>query len=278
MFQHSQHLYVTSTPTVQELHAIIKKMRSNASPDPDGLNVGFYKATWEWISTDIHKLVSDFYSSAFLNQEITQTYITLIPKKMQPTVPQDFRPISLCSVIYRLIAKSLADRLKTYLPNYIHNAQYPFIQNKHISSNMIITQEIIHSFGLKNWTGKAFMLKLDLAKAFDHLNWNFLTQALHRLHLPGHFIQLLKCCYNSPSMAVLVNGRPTEFFTPNRGIRQGCPLSPFLFAIAINELSITLNQALQDANLQGVSLGHNCPPIHSLLFADDLILCGAANM
>jgi len=139
MFQHSQHLYVTSTPTVQELHAIIKKMRSNASPGPDGLNAGFYKAVWEWISTDIHKLVSDFYSTAFLNQDITQTYITLIPKKMQPTVPQDFRPISLCNVIYRLIAKSLADRLKIYLPNYIHNAQYAFIQNRHISSNIIIT-------------------------------------------------------------------------------------------------------------------------------------------
>jgi len=79
-------------------------------------------------------------------------------------------------------------------------------------------------------------------------------------------------------MAVLINGRPTKFFLPNRGIRQGCPLSPFLFAIAINELSITLNEALQNANIQGVSLGYNCPPIHSLLFADNLILCGAANI
>lgn len=77
-------------------------------------------------------------------------------------------------------------------------------------------------------------------------------------------------------MAVLVNGDPTGFFFPRQGIRQGCPLSPFLFAIAINELSIALNHAMQNANLQGVTLGYNCPPIHSLLFADDLILCGAA--
>ena len=77
---------------------------------------------------------------------------------------------------------------------------------------------------------------------------------------------------------MLVNGRPTKFFTPNRGIIQGCPLSPFLFAIAINELSISLNHAMQNANLQGVSLGHNCPPIHSLLFTDDLIICVAATM
>jgi hypothetical protein len=79
-------------------------------------------------------------------------------------------------------------------------------------------------------------------------------------------------------MAVLINGCPTEFFLPKRGIKQGCPLSPFLFAIAINELSITLNEALQNAHLQGVSLGYNCPPIHSLLFAEDLILCGTTNI
>ena len=93
---HSHHLYVTSTPTIQELHTIIQQMCSNASPGPDGLNARFYKAAWEWVSTDIHNLVGDFYNSAFLNHEITQTYITLIPKKMQPTVPQDFRPIRQC--------------------------------------------------------------------------------------------------------------------------------------------------------------------------------------
>jgi hypothetical protein len=146
---------------------------------------------------------------------------------MQPILPQDFRPISLCNVIYRLIAKTPADRLKPYLPDYIHNTQYAFIQNRHISSHIIITQEIIHSFGLKNWNGKAFLLKLDLAKAFDRLDWELLIQALHRLQLPPHFIQLLKVCYTSPSMAVLINGRPMEFFFPKQGIRQGCPLSPF---------------------------------------------------
>ena len=141
--QNPHHLYVTSKPRVQELRNIIKNMRNNASPGPDGLNAGFYKAAWAWVSTDVHNLVSNFYTYAFLNHEITQTYITLIPKKMQPALPQDFRPISLCNVIYRLVAKTLADRLKTYLPDYIHNVEYAFIKNRHISSNIITTQEII---------------------------------------------------------------------------------------------------------------------------------------
>lgn len=168
--QQGHHLFTNSTPTLQELHTIIKAMRSNASPGPDGLNAGFYKSAWAWLSKDVHKLVSDFYASAALDQEITQTYLTLIPKKMQPILPQDFRPISLCNVIYRLIAKTLADRLKPYLPNFIDHGQSAFIKNRHISSNIIITQEIIHSFGLKTWNDRAFLLKIDLAKAFDRLN------------------------------------------------------------------------------------------------------------
>jgi hypothetical protein len=94
-------------------------MRSNAAPGPDGLNVAFYKASWNWVKQDLLHLVSDFYSASILPQDINQTFITLIPKKPNPTIPQDFRPISLCNVIYKLIAKSLADRIQPHLPNYI---------------------------------------------------------------------------------------------------------------------------------------------------------------
>jgi hypothetical protein len=157
-------------PTVQELHNIIKEMRSNASPGPDGLSAAFYKSAWSWISNDIHKLVTDFYNSAFMIPEINQTFLVLIPKKSQPTVPQDFRPISLCNVTYKIIAKSIAERLKPYLPDYIDHAQAAFVKQRHISFNIIITQEIFHSFQLRSWKQQAFILKIDLAKAFDRLN------------------------------------------------------------------------------------------------------------
>ena len=92
-------------------------------------------------------MVREFYTSAFLHSDLNQTFIALIPKKMQPMIPQDFRPISLCNVIYKVIAKSLADRLKPRLPNFIDHSQAVFIKNRHISSNIVIsiTQEIIHS-------------------------------------------------------------------------------------------------------------------------------------
>lgn len=268
--------FTNSKPDTQELHKIIKNMRSNASLGPDGLSAAFYKAAWNWIAQDVTQLVTHFYTTASLQHPLNHTFITLVPKKMQPTLPQDFRPISLCNVIYKLIAKTLADRLKPHLPNYIDHSQAAFIESRHISSNIIITQELVHSFSLKSWKDHAFIIKLDLAKAFDRMEWTFIESALTHIDLNDHFIRLIKVCISTSTLSVLVNGEPTDSISPTRGIRQGCPLSPYLFVVAINELSIRLNQAMSDAAITGVSLGPGCPPIHSLLFADDLILYGKA--
>jgi len=265
-----------STPDLNEIHDIIRNMRSNAAPGPDGLNAVFYKSAWNWANDDIYKVVKDFYTHAHLPADLNQTFIALIPKNNNPIIPQDYRPIGLCNVIYKIIAKSLANRIKNHLPNYVNQAQSAFIAHRHISSNIIITQEIIHSFNLKNWNTNAFMLKIDLAKAFDRLEWSFISEALHRLGLNTNFINLIHACISTLTLAVLVNDEPSDYFNPQRGLRQGCPLSPYLFVIAINELSIRLQEALHNNNLSGISLGMGAHPIHSLLFADDLILCGKA--
>jgi hypothetical protein len=88
----------------------------------------------------------------------------------------------------------------------------------------------------------------------------------------------VRTCIETATFSVLINGQPYGPFEAQRGIRQGCPLSPYLFVLAINELSICLQQALQDNHLSGIKLGPDSPPIHSLLFADDLINCGTAEM
>jgi hypothetical protein len=164
------------------------------------------------------------------------------------------------------------------LPDYIHPSQQAFIEGTRISDNIIVAQEITHSFQLANWKHKAFMLKIDLAKAFDRLEWSFIAAALARKGLHGHFIKLVHACVSSPRFSVIINGQAFESFISSRGIRQGCPLSPYLFILAINELSISLGEALEANQLTGISLGPNCPPIHSLLFADDLLICGQASL
>lgn len=270
--------YTLSKPDLQEILTILKQMKRCAAPGPDGLNVVFYREAWPWIANDLMQLIDNFYNSGNLPDRLNNTYIVLIPKKPACSIPLHYRPISLCNVAYKIIAKSLAERIKIHLPHLIHHAQHAFVKGRHITTNIIITQEIAHSFNLCSWKQKGFMLKLDLAKAFDRIEWSFIIQAMHTQGFSEHFISLVRACMESASFSVLVNGQPYGRFQAQRGIRQGCPLSPYLFVIAVNELSLCLQQALQDTRISGITLGPNCPPIHSLMFADDLIICGKADI
>lgn len=176
-------------------------MRSNAAPGPDGLNAAFYKATWSCTGKDLHNLVTSFYSTGNLPNPINSTHIALIPKINCPITPRDFRPISLYNVSYKIIAKTLAERMKNHLPHIIHPSQS--------ASNIIIAQEIVHSFGLKSWKQKAFLLKIDLAKAFDRIEWSFIVTAMRRQGFSDHFIQLVHQCISTTNLSVIINGEPS---------------------------------------------------------------------
>ena len=164
-----------------------------------------------------------------------------------------------------------------HLPDYIHPSQQAFIEGRRISNNVITAQEIAHSLSLTSWKSHDFMLKIDLAKAFDRIEWHFIVSALARKGLHNHFIKLVYACISAPTFSVIINGQSYAKFNSTRGIRQGCPLSPYLFVLAVNELSLKLQDALQANHVTGILLGPNCPPIHSLMFADDLIICGKAD-
>lgn len=198
---------------------------------------------------DVLNLVSSFYQTGSLPPDINRTNIALIPKINNPKMPKDYRQISLCNVSYKIIAKSLADRIRNHLPHIIHPSQAAFVHGRHIASNIIIAQEIIHNFNLKSWTQKAFLLKLDLTKAFDRIEWNFIVTVLKRQGFKDHFIHLIYNCISTTTMSVIINGEPTPSFRPQRGVRQGCPLSPYLFIIAVNELSICLQHHSNTHNI-----------------------------
>lgn len=138
--------FTNSIPDKQEIWEILKAMKKNASPGPDGFNVGFYLSAWSWIGDDVTNVVRNFYNTGIIPPQLNDTHIALIPKKLACRMPSDFRPISLCNVIYKIIAKSLANRLKVHLPDYIHPSQQAFIEGRRISNNIIVAQEIAHSF------------------------------------------------------------------------------------------------------------------------------------
>jgi hypothetical protein len=142
--------FTDSIPTKEEIWETLKGMKRNASPGPDGFNVEFYLATWDWIGDDVLAIITNFFNTGILPPQSNKTHIALIPKKLISQVPADYRPISLCNVIYKIITKCLANRLKPHLPDHIHPSQQAFIEGRRISDNIIIAQEITHSFQLSS--------------------------------------------------------------------------------------------------------------------------------
>lgn len=123
---------------MQEIKEIIKDMRNNAAPGPDGLNASFYKATWDLIGKDTVESVQNNYRTGHMPYQINNTFLALIQKINNPATPRDYRPISLCNVIYKIIAKSLANRLKQCLPSTILPNQSACLKGRHIATNVIL--------------------------------------------------------------------------------------------------------------------------------------------
>ena len=179
--------------------------------------------------------------SGFIPPSLNSTFLALIPKKDKPRTFVDFRPISLCNLLYKLIAKIIAGRLKPFLDSGISREQFGFLKDRQISEPIGIVQEVLHSVKTKNRC--AFVLKLDLSKAFDRVDWTYVRLILIQIGVPLLTVNWIMGCLSTVNFAVLVNGTRSTFFTASLGIRQGCPLSPLLFILVIEGLSLLIREA-----------------------------------
>ncbi|KAL8122725.1 hypothetical protein AgCh_010922 [Apium graveolens] len=175
------------------IYNTLKKMKTNKSPGPDGVNVEFFLATWCTTGTDFCDSIKSFFDTGFLPSGVNSTLISLIPKVSSPTKMVDFRPISLCTVMYKCISKILASRLKLIMPLVIDIAQSAFIPGRSISDNILLAQELFRGYERETGTAKC-ALKIDLHKAFDSLQWDFILAVLVRFRFPDIVIKWLKAC------------------------------------------------------------------------------------
>ena len=189
-----------------------------------------------------------------------------------------FRPIALCNVVYKIISKILAFRLKTMLPKFISPWQGAFVPRRLIEDNSIIAFEVINA--MKKSKGKLgyIALKMDMEKAYDRMEWSFLLKIMEILGFNAQWISLIRECISSPSFSILINASPHGFFSSFRGLRQGDPLSPFLFIIGVEALSRVLNKSKAEGFFKGFPLARQCPRVSHLLFANDLIIFSRATM
>jgi hypothetical protein len=240
-------------------------------PGPYGVNFGFIKDFWVDLKDDAMRFVSEFHRNGKLAKGINTTFIVLIPKVDNPQRLNEFRPISLVGSMYKIIAKLLANRLRLVINSVISETQSAFIQNRQILDGVLIANEVVDEASkLKK---QLLLFKVDFEKAYDSVDWGYLDSVMEHMSFHVLWRKWIRECIGTATASVLVNGSPTDEFSLHRGLRQGDPLSPFLFLLAVEGLHILMKAMVDNQLFAGYSVGVASPVVVShLQFADDTLL------
>ncbi|CAN0840801.1 LINE-1 retrotransposable element ORF2 protein [Linum grandiflorum] len=263
----------------EEIRRAVFSLATDKSPGPDGFSGDFYKEFWADISESFCSDVKSFFTTAKMPEGWNSTHIALIPKVQNPTSMAHFRPISCCNFNYKVISKIMTQRLKKWIPILVSETQAAFTGGRVIQDNIIIVHEVLHQFKIRrSGRRKDMMLKLDMRKAYDLVEWDSLEGLLTAYGFAGVWVSWIRECIRTVDFSILFNGQPTSTFTPERGIRQGDPLSPFLFILMSNALSFLIDKGIRQKRLTGIKLRRNGPTLSHCLFADDTIIFGKASL
>ena len=230
-----QHVLAQDVTREEIKHAMFS-LKNNKAPGPDGFNAGFFKRMWHIVGEDVINAVRSFFQTRRMLKEMNATSISLIPKVANPTRLTDFRPISCCNTVYKCIAKILAGRIKVVLPSLVGPYQTAFISGRRISDNILLSQELMKGYHKSTGPARCAM-KVDLMKAYDSVRWDFVDAMLIKMGFPRTVIDWIMVCVTSCQFSINVNGELAGYFQGGRGLRQGDPLSPYLFVLCMEILS-----------------------------------------
>ena len=236
----------------EEVEVAIKQMAPLKALGPDGMPPVFYQTFWPDIGVEVLDAVLSCLNSGTLLKSINHTFITLIPKVNNLESVAQFRLINLCNVIYKILSKVIVNRLKPILKSIIFETQSAFVADRLITDNILITFESLYHMKTQCSGKTSFMaLKLDMSKAYDKVEWVFLEKILLKMGFQDTWVDMIMQCIMTVSYSILVNGQPTGLIYPSRGLRQGDPLSPFLFLFCAKGLNALLCQAANNKEIQG---------------------------
>ncbi|XP_061371034.1 uncharacterized protein LOC133313656 [Gastrolobium bilobum] len=265
------------------IHSFFKKLFSEEDDCRPWFNTTH---TWHVLEDSELKVMQDPITDSQIREvwnrpemvkELNKTHLVLIPKLAKPEKINQFRPIALCSVIYKGISKLIVGKLKPLLDKLISPQQVSFVPNRQIQDNIIIAQEMVHSMSRMKGKRGFFAIKIDLEKAYDWMSWKFIHEVLSEANFLVSLVNLIMQCISSSELEIFWNGTQAGSISPSRGLRQGDPLSPYIFVLCMEKLSHLITDSLEKKEWKPKKAGKGGPSISHLLFADDLMLFGEAD-
>ncbi|GLT87099.1 hypothetical protein SLE2022_051990 [Rubroshorea leprosula] len=260
--------------SIEEIEEGLRSCEGSKAPGPDGYNFSFLKFAWNSLKEDFMSFFKEFHRNGRLVSGLNSSFLTLIPKKLNAGNLKDYRPISLIGCMYKLLSKVLANRLKAVLPGIISESQSAFLGGRQLVDGVLVLNEVVEE--VKRRKQSAFIFKADFAKAYDCVDWTFLEWMMDRLGFGIKWKGWIMECLSTSKISVLINGSPTEEFKAGKGLRQGDPLSPFLFLMIGEGLNGLVQKAVSEGMLRGIEIGRRGLAISLLQFADDTIIMGKA--
>jgi hypothetical protein len=255
---------ITAEFTEAETKLALLSMNRNSALGSDGFGPAFYRAAWATIKVQVMNFMTAFYRGEAQLERINRSHMVLIPKKPGAVDVDAFRPICLQNCSLKILSKVLTTRLQKDIPNLIDIRQTGFIRGRSISDTFVHAAELVQVCHKRK--KRAVVLKLDFAKAFDTVHWDGLFRVMQARGFSELWIHWMKSILNSSKSAVLVNGCPGPWISCRRGLRQGDPISPYLFLVAETlQCLIRSCHGIQHPTEDGL-------PCEVLQYADDTLI------
>ena len=218
-----------------EVVIALYQISGEKAPGPNGFTLTFFQHCWEVVKVKVLNTIKEFYEYEEFERSLNSTFMVLIPIKVGASDVRDFRPICLLGSIYKIISKVLANRLKEVIQQILSPSQNAFTQGRQITDSVFIANKCLDSRLKAGIPG--LICKLDMEKAYDHVNWNFLLYMMERFGFGDKWRNWIYFCITTACFSVLINGTPCGFFASSRGLRQGDSLSPLLFVLVMEAFS-----------------------------------------
>ena len=264
--------------TLEEIKDVLWSMKLYKAPGSDGLHARFFQRFWFVVGESIKEEVRRVFIERKVPDYLNKTLIVLIPKIQGPETIGNYRPISLCNTIYKIISKIIVARIRLHLEHLVSQYQTTFVPGRRGADNVIIVQELIHTIGRIKGRKGYMAIKIDLEKAYEKIEWSFIREMLLKFNFPANLIDLIMSCVSLVSTSLFFNGGCLDSFCPTRGIRQGDPLSPYLFILCLEFLGHLIQEKCDAKLWSPVKASRSGPSFSHLFFVDDLVLFASADL